>query len=150
MAHQEAVTVLVALSDSNASMNALRQAAAFARQRRAKLCVVHVIEVARALPLNAEMEPEARRGEQMLRRAEEIARAESVTINGDLLQAREAGQAIIDEVHERGAAIVVLGLRHREGIGPAIGRTAEAVLRGANCEVWLIREAVGDAAHPAG
>jgi nucleotide-binding universal stress UspA family protein len=150
MAHQEAVTVLVPLSGSPASMHALRQAAAFARQRRAKLCVVHVIEVVRTLPLHAEMEPEARRGEQLLRRAEDIARAEGVTISGDLLQAREAGQAILDELREREAGIVVLGLQHRDGTGSQLGRTAEAILRQATCEVWLIREAAGDAAHAVG
>jgi nucleotide-binding universal stress UspA family protein len=149
MPQQEAVTVLVPLSDSPASMHALRQAAAFARQRRGKLCVVHVIEVMRALPLNAEMEPEARRGEQLLRRAEEVARAEGMTISGDLLQAREAAQAILDEAQERGADIVVLGLRHQEGSGTILGRTATAILRQATCEVWLIREAVGDGTHPA-
>ena len=75
-------TTLVPIVNSPASLEAVAIACAQEKTRKGKVVVVHIIEVLRSLPLNAEMEAEARRGEQLLRRAEEIAGAHGYQVRG--------------------------------------------------------------------
>lgn len=119
-----------------------------AKQRRGRVLAVHVIEVLRSLPLNAELESEARRGEQILRRAEEAASHAGMHLNAQLLQARDAGQAIVDEARDRDVDAVVLGIGYKRLIGTfQVGRTADFVLKNAHCQVWVVRQAVTNHGH---
>lgn len=141
-------TILVPVIHTPASLQAVTIACGAAKQRKSKVYAVHVIEVLRSLPLNAEMETEARRGEQLLRKAEDVAHAAGYQVTGELLQAREAGQAIVDEARERQVDLIVLGIGHKRAPGGLpIGRAAEFVLRHATCEVWLIRQGLDGHAH---
>ncbi|MFN0146731.1 MAG: universal stress protein [Dehalococcoidia bacterium] len=143
MAHQQ--TILVPVSNSPASIQAVGIACAIAKARRSKVYVVHVIEVLRTLPLNAELTSEARRAEQVLRRAEEAANHAGYHITGELLQAREAGQAIIDECRDRAIDTIIMGIGNKPVIGEfQLGRTAQFVLQHTTCEVWLIRHGQDD------
>lgn len=140
--------ILVPVTNTPASLDAVRVAALLSKQRKGKIVVVHVIEVLRSLPLNAEMEGEARRGEQIIRRAEEIAEEVGVTITADLLQAREAGPAIVDEARDGGAEVIVLGIGYKRVIGSfQIGRTADYVLKNATSQVWVIRQGMNQPAQ---
>ncbi len=137
---------LVPVTSSPASLEALNVACMLAKPKKGRIYAVHVIEVLRSLPLNAEMDEEARRGEQLLRKAEEVAAANDYHITGELLQAREAGQAIVDESRERGVDAIVLGIGYKRLIGSfQVGRTADYVLKNASCQVWVVRQAVGAA-----
>jgi nucleotide-binding universal stress UspA family protein len=141
-------TILVPIIQTPASLQAVTIACAAAKQRKSKVYAVHVIEVLRSLPLNAEMEAEARRGEQLLRKAEETAHAAGYQVTGELLQAREAGQAIVDEARERQADVIVLGIGARRPVGQfQIGRAADFVLKNASCEVWVVRQGVNGHGH---
>ncbi|MBI2764357.1 MAG: universal stress protein [Chloroflexi bacterium] len=149
-------TYLVAVTHSPASLEAVSVACALARQRKAKVTAVHVIEVLRSLPLNAEMESEARRGEQLLRKAEEVATHSGYHVTGQLLQAREAGQAIVDEANDQGIEAIIMGIGYKRLIGAfQVGRTVDFVLKNASCQVWVVRQALlqtthGHATHSAG
>ena len=132
--------IIVPVTASPASLDAVTLACVLGKQRKSKVYAVHVIEVLRSLPLSAELETDARRGEQVLRRAEEIASAAGFHIEGELLQAREAGQAIVDEVRDRSADTVVLGVGAERLLGDfSMGRTAEFVLRHSLAEVIVVR-----------
>jgi nucleotide-binding universal stress UspA family protein len=123
-------------------MEAVSVAALLAKQRKSKVFVLHVIEVERSLPLNAELDAEARRGEQVLRRAEDIAAQSGLHVSGELIQARNAGQAILDEATDRNIDTIILGVGYKRMIGAIqMGRTAEFVLRNAPCQVWMVRQA---------
>lgn len=135
--------ILVPVTNSPASLEALAAACLLARPRKAKVYAIHVIEVLRSLPLNADMEADARRGEQILRKAEEVAHHAGYAISGELLQAREAGVAIVDEARDRGVEAIVMGVGYRRMIGSMqLGKTAEFVLRNAPCNVWVLRPAL--------
>ena len=110
-------TILVPVTHNPASIEAVTVACQLARQRKSKVLAVHVIEVLRSLPLNAEMEVEARRGEQLLRKAEEAAAHAGLHISGQLVQAREAGQAIVDEARDQNADVIVMGIGYKRLIG---------------------------------
>jgi nucleotide-binding universal stress UspA family protein len=136
-------SILVPVIDSPASLEAVAVACNLARKKKGRIYVVHVIEVARSLPLNTGMDSDARRGEQLLRRAEEVASANDCHIERELLQAREAGQAIVDEARARGAAAIIMGVGYKRIIGAfSVGRTADYVLKNAPCQVWVVRQAV--------
>ncbi|MFN0095581.1 MAG: universal stress protein [Dehalococcoidia bacterium] len=133
-------TVLIGVTNSHASLEAVTAAGPIVRARRAKVILGHVLEVARHLPLQERQEVEARRGDQVLRRAEEAAKEAGYHAAGELLQAREAGQGILDEARDKEVDLIVLGVpAHREFGGFSLGRTAEYVLRHASCEVWVVR-----------
>ena len=133
--------VLVPVTNSPASLEAVTVACTLVKPRKGKVYVVHVIEVLRSLPLNAEMESEARRGEQLIRRADELAGRVGMSIQGQLLQAREAGQAIVDEARDRGVEAIILGIGYKRLVGTfQIGRTADYILKNATSQVWVVRQ----------
>jgi nucleotide-binding universal stress UspA family protein len=136
---------LVALSDTPAAYEALALAGSLARLQKTFVYGVHVIEVARSLPLNAEMEIEAHRGEQLLRRADDMAKRAEFPLERELLQSRQAGEAIVDEAATRHAAAIVLGVPMRHSFGElSLGRTAAYVLKHATCRVIVVREAASE------
>ncbi len=136
-------SILVPVSDSPASLEAVGIACGLAKRKKGKVVVVHVIEVVRALPLDAEMDAEARRGEQLLRRAEEVAAANDYQVTGELLQARDAGIAIVEEARDRGIQAIIMGVGYKRLIGAfQVGRTVDYVLKNAHSQVWVVRQAV--------
>lgn len=136
----ELKSFLVPVDGSAASLKAVEFACSLAKRNKGKVHVVHVIEVKRALPLDAELVSEAARGEQILDEAERVAKRLDFEIDGDLLQAREAGHAIIDEAIERGAEAIVIGVSYRRPFGEfEMGRVPAHVLKGAQCEVIILR-----------
>lgn len=136
-------TILVPLTNSPASLEAVTIACNLVKPRKGRVYAIHVIEVLRSLPLNAELEGEARRGEQVIRRAEELADELGAQLTGQLLQARDAGQAIVDEAVERQIEAIILGEPYERIPGSLpLGRTAAYVLKNATCQVWIVRQAM--------
>jgi nucleotide-binding universal stress UspA family protein len=136
-------TILVPVDGSPASMEAVSLACGIAKKNRGKVYAVHVIEVKRSLPLDAELTEEASSGEDVLVRAEKVAQDAGFEIDGELLQAREAGHAIVDEAMERGVDLILLGAEHKAPLGEyQMGRLTQYVLRAAPCSVWLWRHPV--------
>ena len=121
-------------------MMAVEFACTVAKRTRGKVHVVHVIEVRRALPLDADLTAEAQHGEEILTLAENAARKQDFDVEGDLLQARDAGHAIVDEAIERQADAIVIGVPYRRQFGDfELSKVPMHVLRTAPCEVILMR-----------
>jgi len=136
-------SILVPIDGSPASMDAVLLACSIAKKNKGKVYAVHVIEVKRSLPLDAELPEEATSGEGLLTRAEKVAAEADFRIEGELLQAREAGHAIVDEAMERGVELILMGAEHRAATGEyEMGRVTQYVLRAAPCSVWLWRHPV--------
>jgi nucleotide-binding universal stress UspA family protein len=124
---QRALEVAVMLADGNTEIS-----------------LVRVVEVAQSLPLEAEMPAEIEGCERALDTAEEIARrlakGKVIRITPELLQARAAGPAIVDEAIDKNADMIVLSLRnHRRHGQKTQGSTVDYVLRNAPCEVIVTR-----------
>lgn len=140
---QQRGNILVPVTHSQASLDAVATACWAARAHRSKVLALHVIEVLRSLPLNSPVEEQARRGERILRQAENVADTAEYQIRGDLVQARAAGQAIVEEARERSIDTIVMGVEYKGLTGEfQVGRTANYVLRNAHCEVWIVRQAL--------
>ena len=141
----EVRSILVPVVDDPASLQAVAVAASLARQEKAVLTLLHVIKVERSLPVTADMDIEAQRGEDLLRRARALAAREAgnITIEDDLLQAREAGAAIVEEASARGADAVMMGVGWSPLLGQfEVGPTASYVLGHAACHVWVVRDRI--------
>lgn len=110
---------------------------------------LYVVEVPQSMPLDAELPAEIDEGERALQLAERTAArtlsSRSAEILTELLQARAAGPAIIDEAIERDAdAIVMTAAIHRKHGRPTLGETTNHVLLHAPCEVIVIRTVAPD------
>ena len=133
-------TILVPVNGSEASIMAVEFGCMLAKRSRGKVHVVHVIEVRRSLPLDADLVPEAQRGEDILAQAELAAKRQDFEVEGDLLQARDAGHAIVDEAVERQADAIILGVPFRRPFGEfEMGKVPTHVLKTAPCQVILMR-----------
>jgi K+-sensing histidine kinase KdpD len=65
---------LVPVSGHKVDEDLIKAACVIARRSKGKVFVVHVIQVSRALPLDAEVEADTRRGEGILASAEKVAK----------------------------------------------------------------------------
>jgi nucleotide-binding universal stress UspA family protein len=103
--------------------------------------VITVLEIKRSQALGTVQESETDRAEALLERAEKIGDELDTDVETELLQAREAGPAIVDEISEWGADLIVIGLPYRQRFGEFyMGKTAPYVLRYAPCRAMLFRE----------
>ena len=135
--------VLVPVVGNSIDDEAILLACSVARRQKAKVYVIYVIEVSRALPLDAEIHADIEKGEQVLDHADRLAGDNDATVETELLQAREIGPAIVDEAVERGVDAIIIGVPYRKQFGEfTLGSTANYVLKNAPCAVWACREAV--------
>jgi nucleotide-binding universal stress UspA family protein len=140
--------LLVPLDGSEASFHALGSACEIAKLHRASVTTLYVIEVPRTLPVDADLQREFDRGEEILSRADEIARAHKVKLEGSMCQARQAGHAIVDEAIEDDVDAILVGVDYERPYGRfRLGRLPQYVLAHAPCEVWLFRYTPNDVAE---
>ena len=133
-------SVLVPVDGSEASLMAVEFACNMAKRSRGRVHAVYVIEVKRSLPLDADLVVEAQRGEEILNLAEIAGKRQDFEVEGDLLQARDAGHAIVDEAVERQADAIVVGVSFRRPYGEfELGKVPSHVLKTAQCQVLLLR-----------
>jgi nucleotide-binding universal stress UspA family protein len=135
--------ILVPINGNASSDEMVALGCSIAKRTHGEVHVVYIIEVKRTLPLDADLPPEAERGEMVLEQAEKVAEEVGVGIQADLLQARDVGPTIVDEARERGADLILLGITYKKRFGEFdLGRTAPFVLKHAPCRVWVCRQAV--------
>jgi len=133
--------ILVPVNGDTTDKEAIRLACRLAKDGKGKIYVVHVIQVKRSLPLDAELQPETETAEDILARAEEAADENDYEIETDLLQTREIGPAIIDEAMERSADLILMGMGYRQRFGQFdLGETIPYVIKNAPCRVIVLRE----------
>jgi len=115
-----------------------------AHEDQISITLIYVVEVSQSMPLDAELPAEIDRGEVILQRAEKIAMTRPhhklTSVTSDLLQARSAGAAIVDEAIERRAdAIVIAAKNHTVHGKVTMGETVNYILKNAPCEVITVR-----------
>jgi nucleotide-binding universal stress UspA family protein len=144
---EESARIIVPVSGSESDDRLLKVVERIARRQNAEVTLIFVVEVMQSLPLDAELPAEVERGEQVLRQAhDEVMHSlenKSSKVNTEILQARSAGAAIVDEAIVREADVIMMSctLQRRHG-KLTTGETVEYVLRNAPCEVIVIRQAM--------
>lgn len=135
-------SILIPINGDQLDEKAISLAGSLAKKGKAKIYAVYVIEVQRSLPVDAVIDAETERSEQVLSHAEDIAAAGGYDIQTELLQAREAGIAIVDEAVEKKVDLIIMGVRYKTHFGVFhLGEAVSHVLRDAPCPVVLYREA---------
>ncbi len=133
--------ILVAAGGGEADEEAIRLACRLAKKGKARIWAVYVITIKRSLPLTAEIEAEAKEAEDVLDHIEEVAEEQEFKIETDVLQAREAGPAIVDEAAERGVDLIVMGVKYKRQFGQFnLGNVVPYVLKNAPCPVILYQK----------
>lgn len=139
--------ILVAVDLSETSIQALREAHALAKSRRAALAIVHVmphfVDIQTLFPQNyaasmaALAEAEAATGLEVERRVAELEPSVDVPI---FIERGEAYAEIIRRAEAWSAGLIVVGSHgHAEIPGVLLGGVAERVVRYAHCPVLVAR-----------
>ncbi len=140
--------VLVPVNGTPADHHALRVLSRLVDGKTANIVAVYVVEVPQSLPLDADMQDEISRGDDALNAVAQDAKAlchmRGEHLRTDILQARTAGAAIVDEASNLRSDLIVMSVGVRDERGSlTVGDTANYVLMHAPCEVMLLR-------HPRG
>lgn len=140
--------ILIPVDGSENDDQVMAVAADLVHQHQVSITLVYVVEVQQAMPLDAELPEEIDRGERILNRAEELARNQPrhklTAVSTDLLQARSAGAAIVDEAIERESDVILMAATNRTQHGKVtLGDSINYILKNAPCDVVIVRVAPG-------
>ena len=113
-----------------------------AKARGAQIEVFYVIEVPWTLPLNAHLTDAENVAREELERATRIAERYDVRLETHVLNAREAGRAIVEEATTTGADIILMGDVPQPRGGTRFSDTTSYVFLHAPCEVIIDRPAL--------
>jgi len=137
--------ILVPVSGTEADDEAMRLACRLAKQLKSKIYTVYVVTIKRSMPLEAEIPPEIEKAEKLLDHIENVAEEQDYEIETDVLQAREAGPAIVEEAVEQGFALILMGIKYKRRFGQfSLGDVVPYVLKNAPCPVILYQQYTPD------
>ena len=129
------------MGSDEASDEAMKLACRLAKKEKGKIWAVYVITIKRALPIDAEINSEIHEAENILNHIEEVAENQDYEVETDVLQAREAGPAIIDEAVERGVDLILMGISYKRRFGQfSLGSVVPYVIKNAPCPVILLQK----------
>jgi nucleotide-binding universal stress UspA family protein len=133
--------ILVALAGSSADPDLIRLVASIAKPQKAHVVGIHVIEVRWNLALDAVLEEELDRGEELLESAKKVAEQAGFELETELLQARDAAAAIVDTAVEQRSDLIILAMPYRKRLGRVyVGKTVQNVYVNAPCAVLAYRQ----------
>jgi nucleotide-binding universal stress UspA family protein len=119
----------------------VRLACLMAKKAKRKVHLVHIIEVPRTLPLKAVLTKESEHADKLLTEALAIAEEAGCEAVAEVVQARDAGPAIVDEARDHACALILLGfVRDTHKIHNELGKTIPYVLTNAPCRVWVVQD----------
>jgi APA family basic amino acid/polyamine antiporter len=131
-------SIVVPVTRSPESEEALVAAARLAAERRATIAIVHVLEVPLSLPLNAALPEEEEAANELLDEARALVESYGVRAVVRLARARRAGPAIVEEAVRRNAELIIVGAPRRLGRrGPVFGKTVDYVLKASPVRVLV-------------
>ena len=141
----EATRILVPVNGDPATERTFRWTCRMARQDKAEIHVIYVMEVPLDLPLESDLTNDIAKGERILETIEAIGAEERFRdVEAKLLRARSAGRALVQETEDRRSDLVVLGVPYRKRFGTfQIGSTASYIFNNASCRVLFLRDQAG-------
>ncbi|HEV7214708.1 MAG TPA: universal stress protein [Chloroflexota bacterium] len=132
--------VLLPVNGNVVDDQVVRLACTLVRRQQGTLTLMHIIEVPRSFPLDADVNIESSR--HILDVAADVAEQLGVQARTEIIQARDAGATIVEEARNMGAGLILLGLPRLQRMGsPSMGRTVPYVLLHGHCRVIVVRPA---------
>jgi len=139
--------ILVPVIGSQADEEAIKLACRLARQDKSEVRAIYIITMTRDLPLDAEIESEIQKAEDILNHIETVAENQNYKIDTDVLQAREAGPAIVHEAVEREVDLILMGVVYKRRFGEfSLGEVVPYVLKNAPCRIILYHQYLSESA----
>lgn len=133
--------ILVPVGGTEVDEEVMKLACRLVKKDKGKVWAVSVVAVKRDLPLDAEIDSEIQNAEDVLDFVERVAEEEDSEVETDVLQAREAGPAIIDEAVEKGVGLILMGIKYKTHFGQfSLGNVVPYVLKNAPCPVLLYQQ----------
>ena len=143
-------SALVAVRGDANEDEAVKLAGELLNSSRSTLHILYVIEMERGLPLDAEVGASSAKGEQVLKHMESVAKRFKCKTEAHLLQARQAGGAVIQEAVDKKVDAIVVSMPYNQQYGVfSLGETVPYLLKNAPCRVILCREEVPEPANAA-
>lgn len=144
---EERTRLLVPVAGNDSDERLLNYVAKITQRKNVDITLMYVVEVDQELPLDAELPADVTHGEEVLERARETLRRavdlRTSDVSTDMLQARAAGPAIVDEATQDGTDAIILVANVFKRMGKlTIGETVDYVLKNAPCEVIVLRNAL--------
>lgn len=145
----ERTTIVVPMVGNESDDRLLDMVGRVARRLSADITLMYVVEVNQATALDAELPDEMEKGERILSAAETRLRPDlenkKSVVHTEIIQARAAGAAIVDEAIDRGAtSIMMSAMINRKHGKLTTGQTVDYVLKTAPCEVIVTRQSMPD------
>jgi len=133
--------ILVAIGDNPMDEAVVKFACWLTKGTKTPIYAVHVIEMPWTEPVDASPDEDvSMRADKVLERAQAIADSIGARIDLDLLQARTAGTAIVDEATARDCDLIVVGLPYKRKHGEYyMGTTIPYILEHAPMKVIVLR-----------
>ena len=142
----DVTAVLAAVNGDDCDEEVVRLACDLLNSQHDKLYILYVIELERALPVDAEIASATAQGEKVLKRIEAVAKSYKRKPAAALVQARDAGSAVVREAVDKNVGTIVLGAPYRKLFGSfSLGEMACYVLKNAPCRVIVWRDSMSRA-----
>ena len=134
-------SVLVAVRGERSDDEVVSLACELLNSHKGMLHILYVIEVERGFPVDAEIAPATAKGEEVLKHMEHVAKTYKCKAEAELVQARQAGSAVVREAVEKKVDVIVIGVPYRKHYGSySLGETIPYVLENAPCGVVVWRD----------
>src|SRR5260370_8358025 len=101
--------IAVVVDGKKLDIELVRLGCLMAKKAKRKVHLVHIIEVPRTLPLKAVLTKESELADKLLGEAMTIADEAGCAAVAEVVQARDAGTAIVDEAKDHSCALIFLG-----------------------------------------
>lgn len=132
--------ILVPVTESVAAVRAVELACRLGEAQKAEIILLYVVEVPLTLSLNTPMPVEETKGQEVLQLARHIVEQHDLPFQMRMIPHRYIWGGILHMAHEHQVDAIVMSVgTGRPGSMDGMGRTAQEVLKRAECEVVLDR-----------
>jgi len=137
----EFTRILVAARGNGADQAAVEMACRIGKKNKTAILIVYVIEMNRALPVDAIIKADVEKAESVLLDAEEYAMENDFEVETEIIQARDVGPAIIEVARQHSVDLIIMSVNYKKRFGSfTLGTAVPHVLEEAPCRVLICRE----------
>ena len=133
--------ILVAARGNGADQAAVEMACRLGKKNKTAIFIVYVIEMNRALPIDAIIKADVEKAEHVLMEAEEFAVENDFEVETEIIQARDVGPAIIEVARQHNVDLIIMSINYKKRFGSfSLGTAVPHVLEESPCRVLICRE----------